>query len=97
MGRLPLAPPPLPDEAWSSWIARIAARYDLSAEALVRHLLLGELNVGGMVRSIDDRPCPQLEVALAEAAGQPEMDFAARRLPGLTAHPEVAWSRQQPM
>ena len=96
MARLPLAPPPLPDEALSSWIARIAARYDLSADALVRHLLLGGPNVGGMVRTIDDRPCPQLEVALAEAAGQPEMDFAARRLPGLTAHPEVAWSRQQP-
>ena len=96
VARLPLAPLPLPDEALSSWIARIAARYDLSADALVRHLLLGEPNVGGIVRYIDDRPCPQLEVALAEAAGQPEMDFAARRLPGLTEHPGVAWPRQQP-
>lgn len=96
MPRFPLAPPLLPDEALSSWVARIAARYDLSATALARHWLPSEPGVGGMARWIDDRPCPRLEAALAEAAGQPGMDFAARRFPGVAAHPEVAWPRQQP-
>ncbi len=96
MARFPLAPPPLPDEALSSWIARIAARYDLSADALVRHLLPKEQSVAGMTRWIDNRSLPRLEAALAEAARLPEMAFAARRLPGVTAHPEVAWPRQQP-
>ena len=96
MARFPLAPSPLPDEALSSWIARIAARYDLSADALVRHLLPKEQSVAGMTRSIDIRSLPRLEAALAEAAGLPEMAFAARRLPGVTAQPEVAWPRQQP-
>lgn len=96
MSRLPVAPPPLPDEALSSWIARIAARYDLSADALVRHLLPNEPSSDGVVHAIDDKPFPQLEAALAEAAGQPGMDFAAHRFPGLAAHPEAAWSRGQP-
>ena len=93
--RLPVAPPPLPDEALSSWIARIAARYDLSADALVRHLLPNKPSSDGVVHAIDDEPVPQLEAALAEAAGQPGMDFAAHRFPGLAAHPEAAWSRRQ--
>ena len=80
MARLPLAPPPLPDEALSSWIARIAARYDLSADALVRHLLPKEQSVAGMTRWIDNRSLPRLEAALAEAAGLPEMAFAGRSI-----------------
>ena len=95
MSRLPVVPPPLPDEALSSWIARNAARYDLSADALVRHLLPNEPSSGGVVHAIDDKPVPQLEAALAEATGQPGMDFAAHRFQGLSAHPEAAWSRRQ--
>ena len=96
MSRLPVAPPPLPDEALSSWIARVAARYDLSADALVRHLLPNAPSSNGLARAIDDEPVPQLEAALATAAGQLGMDFAAHRFPGLAAHPEAAWSRGQP-
>jgi len=94
--RLPLAPPLHPEEALSSWIARLAARYDLSADNLVRHLLPNEPSLGGIARWIDDRPYPQLEAALAEAAGQPGMDFTACRLPGLAANPAASWSRAQP-
>jgi len=93
---LPLAPPLLPDEALSSWIARLAARYDLSANTLVRHLLPNEQRLGGVARWIDDRSFPHLEAALAEASGQLGIDFAACRLPGVAANPDAAWSRTQP-
>ena len=96
MARFPLAPPPLPGEASSLWIARIAARYDLSAEALAGHLLPDERSVPDMTRLIDDRPVPRLEAALAEAARLPEGAFAARRVPGLAERPEAAWSRGRP-
>jgi hypothetical protein len=92
--RLPLAPPLLPDEALSSWVARIAARYDLSANALARHVLPGDPSVDGMLRHIDERPCPPLELVFAGAVGRPDMDFAGHRVPDLTIHSEAAWPRQ---
>lgn len=72
----------------------MAARYDLSADTLVRHLLPNEPSLDGIARWIDDRPAPPLEAALAEAAGQQRMDFAAHRFPGVAAHTEAARSRQ---
>jgi len=45
----------LPDEALSSWIARIAARYDLSADAPVRHLLPNEPTSGGIALAMPVR------------------------------------------
>ena len=53
MPRLPLAPPSWPDEALSSWLARIAARYDLSADALARYLLTNLADVTAMIRCLD--------------------------------------------
>ena len=96
MARLPLAPPALPGEALSSWIARIAARYDISGDELVRYLLPDERSLGGIARLIDERADPQLEAALTDAAGQPGMDFAAQRCPGVAANPTAAWPRRTP-
>ena len=96
MPRLPLAPPLRPDEALSWWAARIAARYDLSAYDLVRHLLPKADNATEMLRWLDYRPVALLETALIEAAGQPATDFGAHRLTGLITCPEALWPRRQP-
>ena len=58
---LPLAPRPFPDEALSSWIARIAARYDLSGNQLISFLKAdlgeGDLRLGsaGYRNSLTDQ------------------------------------------
>ncbi len=96
MPRLPLAPPLRPDEALSSWVARIAARYDLSAHGLVRHLLTRADDVAEMLRCLDYRPIAPLEAALAEATGLPAAGFGGHRLTGLITIPEAAWPRLQP-
>ena len=96
MPRLPLAPPMLPDEALSSWLARIAARYDLHADALVRHLLTNAANATAMVGCLDYQTVAPLEAALAAMAGQPVAGFAAHRLTGLVDHPRTAWPRTKP-
>ncbi len=93
---LPLAPPAMPDEAPSSWRARIAARYDVSAEVLVRHLLPGEADVPGMIRRVDHVVVPALEAALAEATATPACSFAGQRLAALTADQPAAWPRSNP-
>jgi len=96
MPRLPLAPPMLPDEALSSWLARIAARYDLHADALVRHLLTNAANATAMVGCLDYQTVAPLEAALAAMAGQPVAGFAAHRLTALVDHPRTAWPRTKP-
>lgn len=40
---------------------------------------------------------PPLEAALADAAGQGGMDFAAQRCPGVAANPTAAWARRTPV
>ncbi len=77
-------------------MARIGARYDISADDLARYLLPHERSASGIARSIDQRAEPQLEAALADAVGQPGMEFAARRFPGVAANPESAWPRRTP-
>ena len=96
MPRLPLAPPLLPDEALSSWLARIAARYDLDAHALVRHLLPTQTDITDVVRCFDRRATAPLEAALAEATGEPASGMAAHRLAGMTTNPQAAWPRVHP-
>lgn len=91
--KLPIAPPPRPDESQSSWIARIAARYDLAAGDLVQHLLPNETDVSGMAQWIDVCPWPPLEDALAAATHVPRAQVARQRLAGLAANPEAAWPR----
>jgi hypothetical protein len=77
-------------------MARIAARYDLSAYDLVRHLLPKADDVADMLRWFDYRPVAPLEAALVEAADQPATDFSEHRLTGLTTCPEAVWPRRQP-
>lgn len=82
---LPLAPRPFPGEAISSWAARIAGRYDLSATELVA-CLPGSCTGGGGhwgMRWLDYRADPGLEAALAAAAQVvPERLQALRIVPG---------------
>jgi hypothetical protein len=94
--RLPLAPPLLPDEALSSWLARIAARYDLHAHALVRHLLTDAADAATMVRCLDYQMIAPLEAALAAASGQPVAGFAGHRLTGPIDHSTMMWPRTKP-
>ena len=96
MHRLPLVPPPLSDEAVSSWVARVAARYDASPYDLARVLLPKEAGYADMYRLIDSRVSAPLEIALSAATGLPEIDFAVRRVAGLTADRRTAWPRRTP-
>ncbi len=93
MPRLPLAPPLLPDEALSSWLGRIAARYDLDAHALVRHLVTDAADATTMVQCFDYQTIPPLEAALAAASGQPVASFAGHRLNGPIGHSTTMWPR----
>jgi hypothetical protein len=92
----PLVPPPLSDEAISSWIARVAARYDASPYNLARVVLPKGAGYAEMYRLIDSRAGAPLEVALSEATGLPEIDFAVRRVVGITAGQRTAWPRRAP-
>jgi hypothetical protein len=101
--RLPLAPALLPDEALSSWmpslacsLARIGARYDLSADALLRHLLADRADATKMIQSLDYQTAAPLEAALVEATGRPVADFTGHRLPDLINHLQAAWPRSKP-
>ena len=64
---LPLAPRPYPDEALSSWVKRIASRYDFGGDDLVRHVLgHGSFSLVRLGR-LDACTDPELETALADA------------------------------
>jgi len=65
---IPLAPRPLPGEAVTSWIGRIAARYDLPPAALITGLRDGGGIPASRLASIDRSPDPELEHLLAKAA-----------------------------
>jgi hypothetical protein len=86
----------MPDEALSSWVARIAARYDLFADQLVRHLLANTADATEMIRRLDYQTVAPLETALAEAAGQPAAGFARHRLTDLTTRSGTVWPRTRP-
>jgi hypothetical protein len=94
--RLPLAPALLPDEALSSWMARIATRYDLTADTLMRHLLANGADATKMIQSLDYQTAAPLEAAIVEATGRPAVDFAGHRLPDLISRLEDAWPRSKP-
>ena len=51
--RLPVAPRPYRDELLSSWLARVACRYGLSAQELAGHVIAGQ--TPSLPLSIDDR------------------------------------------
>ena len=87
-GPLPLAPRPLPGEAVTSWIGRIAARYDLPPDALIAGLRDGAGIPASRLVSLDRCPDTELECLLATAA-----HIELRRIGGLRAvAPEMpAW------
>jgi TniQ len=64
---LPVAPRPYPGEAISSWVCRIAARYDLGADDLVAHILGYHPFGFGSTERLDYRTDALLENALAAA------------------------------
>lgn len=72
------------------------ARYDASPYDLARVLLPNEAGYAEMYRLIDSRVGGPLEAALSEATGLPEIDFAVRRVVGLTADQRTAWPRRTP-
>ena len=64
---LPLAPRPYAGEAISSWVKRVAARYDIAAHHLVSHLLDGYQVSVGRAERLDHRADATLEMALGKA------------------------------
>ncbi|KAB2388796.1 hypothetical protein F9B16_02405 [Actinomadura montaniterrae] len=66
--RWPLHPPPAPGEALSSWLARLAAPYDLSVRQLLDHNLGPASALAATVAedAVDWDPPPQVLDALAE-------------------------------
>ncbi|MBW4092375.1 MAG: hypothetical protein HIU82_14900 [Proteobacteria bacterium] len=65
---LPLAPRPYAGEALSSWVRRIAARYDIRADDLLTHVLDWRRSTVGAASRLDYQADPELEAALAAAA-----------------------------
>lgn len=90
-GRLPVAPRPLPGEALSSWMSRVAARYGLEAEGLLASLAPRPI---GAVRRLDHGPLPPGTVAaLSAAAGLAREDIAALRSPVPPGWSRAPWHR----
>lgn len=65
---LPLVPRPQRDEAVSSWIGRIGARYDIAADNLLAHVIGRRRSTVGAAARLDYLADPALEAALAQAA-----------------------------
>jgi len=64
---LPLAPRPLSGEAVSSWVRRVASRYDILGDHLVRHVLGWRGHVLQRAERLDHCADAALEEALARA------------------------------
>ena len=82
---LPVSPRPLAGEALSSWVARVAARYDLGASTFLRQVLRDDGvdpdtgQARQQMRWLDALPWPAAEMALAQAT---RLDRMAIRAPG---------------
>lgn len=79
---LPLAPRPYPGEAVSSWVTRIAARYDVLADDLVGHVLGWRSTSVGRAERLDHHTDAELEAALAKAARIPPATISNLRIVG---------------
>lgn len=80
--RLPLHPRPLPHEALSSWVGRLATAYDMETDLFLRTAFGAdpapsdrELDTGAI--------SPELAAALTERTGVPRRSIGAMTLPGL--------------
>ena len=90
-----MAPRPYPGEAISSWVHRIAARYDIGADDLVRHMLGWRSFSFGRAERLDHRADAQLEDALAMAT---RVDAATIKRLRIVRHDGSAtsWHRATP-
>ncbi len=79
---LPLAPRPHPGEAISSWMERVAARYDLTADHLASHVLARRSIGIHRVEHLDHRGDAELELALATATQMTPDRIRALRIAG---------------
>ena len=79
---LPLAPRPHPGEAISSWMGRVAARYDLTADDLASHVLARRPVGIQRVEHLDHRADVELELALATATQMTPDRIRALRIAG---------------
>jgi hypothetical protein len=84
---LPMAPRPYAKEAISSWVKRVAARYDIAAHHLVSHLLHGHQVSVGRTERLDHCADAALEVALGKASGSTSRGSKAYASPAMTAAP----------
>jgi hypothetical protein len=79
-GPLPLAPRPMPGEAVLSWVARIAARYDLSPSELLA-CLRGGVGVGSRrIAELDWQEDIELEALVARVTYLDRSEIGAMRL-----------------
>ena len=77
---LPIAPRPSSGEAISSWVGRIAARYDITADQLASHVLKRRPVGIHCVETLDHRADVELEAALATAARMAPDQIGALRV-----------------
>ena len=87
--RLPVAPPPLAEEAPSSWVRRVAARYRLSLRDFAEWLVGPSATAA--ILGLDSAANPGVEAVLEAAAGLPSGTVAGLRLPA-----SCLWSADRP-
>lgn len=79
---LPIAPRPHHGESITSWVSRTAARYDMTAIDLVRHVLGRRVISPGRLERIDYKADEELETALAAAVSLSPADIRTLRIVG---------------
>ena len=92
---LPLAARPYPGEAISSWLRRVAARYELAGDGLLRYLLGGRPGWLGQLGWLDFRSDPALEQVLAAAARLDHSSIVRLRIAGADGA-AAFWHRTSP-
>ncbi len=80
-GRLPLHPRPLPHEALSSWVGRLAAAYDMEPSVFLRRALGADPAPDDRALDTGARP-PSVAMVLAERTGVPTKRIRAMTLAG---------------
>jgi TniQ len=92
-GPLPIAPGPMPGEAVLSWVARIAARYDLSLSELMACLRGGVGVYSPRMAALDWKEDLELEGLLARAACLDRSEIRAMRLVTEPTTNPAVWRR----
>jgi hypothetical protein len=92
---LPLAPRPFTGESVRSWIARVAARYDLGAEALVQYLCEGHHVTAARLAAIDWIEDSDIECLFARATQYDRAAIAALRILDKDMLEQGSWHRMR--